>query len=140
MSITRTVEIEDTLQDHVDTAIEEVKESMELWAKGDLIMGPPAPGFPCLHNDLDYNGSIHEIIDGCVPIYHSEIRDIFYLHGEMIEDAFDSAGIGNKTDSDWPCGWKPAAIYCYIEQQVGEWYQSEGEDYYNSLKPEEATA
>lgn len=120
----RTYEIEDTLQEHVDSAIEQVKERLESY----LQENPDTTETPDLGNDLDYSGSIHEIIDGCVPIYTSEIKDIFYLHGDEVEQAFDDAGIGDKKDEGWPCGWKPAAVYCYIEQRVHEWYRANADE------------
>ncbi len=120
----RTIEIEDTLQDCVDSAIEETKTLLTDY----LADNPDTDSLPCLNNDLDYSGSFHEIIDGSVPVYTSEINDIFYLHGDEVERAFDNAGIGEKNDSGWPCGWKAAAIYCYIEQEVAEWYHDNAEE------------
>lgn len=126
----RTIEIEDTLQDCVDTAIEAVKTELLEYLKAN----PDVGATPCLHNDLDYSGAIHEIIDGSVPIYAKEIRDIFYLHGSDVEKAFDDAGIGEAKDEGWPNGWKAAAIYCYIEQQVNEWYRANADDIFASSK------
>ena len=133
----RTIEIDDTLQDCVDEAIEAVKAELLSY----LEQNPDTDETPDLGNDLDYSGAIHEIIDGSVPIHTKDIKDIFYLDGEEIEDAFDRAGMGSKEDKDWPCGWKAAAIYCYIEQQVGEWYRKEAEDIFTDWqanKPVEA--
>lgn len=126
----RTIEIEDTLQDYVYTAIEAVKTELLEYLKAN----PDVGATPCLHNDLDYNGAIHEIIDGSVPINTKEIRDIFYLHGSDVESAFEDAGIGEKNDENWPMGWKAAAIYCYIEQQVKEWYSANADEIFNVAK------
>jgi hypothetical protein len=93
---------------------------------------------PCLNNDLDYSGAIHEIIDGSVPIYTKEIEDTFYLYGNEIEQVFDDAGIGNKEDKGWPMGWKAAAIYCYIEQQVAEWYHDNAQDLFEDWQEKQA--
>lgn len=120
----RTVEIDDTLQDCVDGAIESVKDAMIEY----LDQNPDTDKTPDIGNDLDYSGTIHEIIDGAVPIYNAEIADIFYLHGDDVEQAFEDAGIGTKDNEGWPNGWKPAAIYCYIDQQVHEWYRSNADD------------
>ena len=125
----RTVEIDDTLQDCVDSAIESVKDALLEF----LASNPDTDETPDLGNDLDYSGTIHEIIDGSVPIYTQEITDIFYLHGDDVERAFDDSGIGTKDDK-WPMGWKAAAIYCYIEQAVGEWYHSNAEEIYDEWK------
>ena len=120
----RTIEIEDTLQDCVDRAIDMVKDEL----LSHLDQNPDTWKTPDLGNDLGSSGAIHEIIDGSVPTHTKDIKDIFYLNGEEIEEAFDNAGIGTKEDKGWPCGWKAAAIYCYIEQKVHEWYRTEAED------------
>jgi hypothetical protein len=126
----RTVEIEDTLQECVDSAIEDVKAELLAY----LEQNPDTDETPCISNDLDYSGAIHGIVDGSVPIYTSEIRDIFYLHGDKVEQAFDDAGIGSKEDAGWPMGWKAAAIYCYIEQEVHEWYRNNAEEIFEEWK------
>jgi hypothetical protein len=119
----RTIEIEDTLQERVDSAIEDVKDELLRYCDDN-----EPDKLPDLGNDLDYSGTIHEIVDGSVPIYNNEIRDIFYLHGSEVEEAFDNAGFDSKDDKDWPLGWKPAAIYSYIQEQVHEWYNDHAED------------
>jgi hypothetical protein len=119
----RTIEIEDTLQERVDSAIEDVKNELISYCDDN-----EPDKLPDLGNDLDYSGTIHEIVDGSVPIYNNEIRDIFYLHGSEVEEAFDNAGFDSKDDKDWPLGWKPAAIYSYIQEQVHEWYNDHAED------------
>ena len=126
----RTVEIEDTLQDRVDSAIEDVKAELLSY----LEQNPDTDETPDLGNDLDYSGAIHEIVDGSVPIYTSEINDTFYLHGDEVEQAFDDAGIGSKQDEGWPSGWKAAAIYCYIDAQVRDWYASNADEVFNEWR------
>ena len=126
-----TIEIEDTLQDRVDSAIEDVRAELDRYLEEN-----EPDKVPCISNDLDYSGAVHEIIDSAVPIYNKEIDDIFYLHGRDVEAAFDDAGIGDKKDEDWPSGWKPAAIYCYIEQQVHGWYQDRAKDNFEDWKDE----
>jgi hypothetical protein len=126
-----TIEIEDTLQDRVDSAILDVRDELDRY----LDENEPDK-VPDLGNDLDYSGTIHEIVDGSVPIYDKEIDDIFYLHGRDVEAAFDDAGIGEKKDGGWPSGWRPAAIYCYIDQQVRGWYDDRAEDIFEDWKNE----
>lgn len=126
----RTIEIEDTLQERVDGAIEEVEAELRRY----LDENKDTDKTPDLGNDLDYSGAIHEIIDGSVPIYTHEIDSTFYLYGSEIEQAFDDAGIGEKDDKGWPMGWKAAAIYCYIEQAVNEWYRNNAEDIFTEWR------
>lgn len=95
---------------------------------------PDRDELPDLGNDLDYSGAIHEIIDGSVPIYTKEIDDTFYLYGSEIEQAFDDAGISEKEDKGWPMGWKAAAIYCYIESKVHEWWHDNAQDVYDEWR------
>lgn len=126
----RTIEIDDTLADRVSSACDDVKAELLRY----LEEHPDTDELPCISNDLDYSGSIHEIIDGSVPIYTKEVNDTFYLHGNEIEKAFDDAGMGSKDDKGWPSGWKLAAIYCYIEQQVHEWYREKADGIFEEWK------
>ncbi len=125
----RTIEIEDNLQEIVDSAIEDVKQELLNF----LESNPDTDSTPDLGNDLDYSGAIHEIVDGAVPIYTGEIEGLFYLYGNDFEQAFDDAGLGSK-DDNWPSGWQAAAIYCYIEQEVNKWYHKEADDIFDDWK------
>ena len=124
----RTIEINDTLQDRVDQCIEDTKELLLDWLReADKLYlqthVDPATETPCLHNHLDHDGRFSEIIDSNTPIYYSEIDTIFYLHGQLCEDAFENCyGPEAKTQDGWPCGWKAAAIYQYLHEQACEWY------------------
>ena len=126
----RTVELDDTLQERVGDAIEEVERELRNY----LEANQDTDECPDLGNDLDYRGAIHEIVDGSVPVYTHEIDTIFYLHGNVVEQAFDDAGIGSKDDKGWPNGWHAAAIYCYIEQQVNEWWHANAEQIFDDWK------
>lgn len=123
----RTIEINDTLQECVDKAIGQVENELTSY----LNENPDTDELPGILDELDYSGAIHEIIDGAVPIYTSEINDLFYLYGNELEEAFDNAGIGEKNDEDWPMGWKAAAIYCYIEEKVFDWYNEKAQDIFD---------
>lgn len=126
----RNVEIEDNLSEIIENTREELKEKVIEWIKENNEK-------PDLYNDIDYDGSFHEIVDSAVPIYTGEINDLFYLYGNDFEEAFDNAGIGDKDDDHWPMGWKAAAIYCYIEQEVAEWFQENIDDIFEENKKEE---
>lgn len=122
---TKTVEIEDNLDDIIEGVKDEVKDLAIEWIKDN---GEK----PDLFNNLDYDGSFHDIVDSAVPVYTSEINDLFYLYGDDFEEAFDNVGIGDKDDS-WPNGWKAAAIYCYIEQEVAEWFDDNIDDIFEEV-------
>lgn len=125
------VEIVDELPEIVESVIEDVKGELETFVKDN----PDVDELPELYDKLDYSGAIHEIIDGSVPVYTNDIKNIMYLHGEQCERAFDDAGIGEKKDGEgWPNGWQAAAIYCYIEQRVNEWYSEHAQEFFDTLK------
>ena len=114
-----TIEIEDTLQDRVDSAIEDVKTELLRYCDDN-----EPDKLPDLGNDLDYSGAIHEIVDGSVPIYTKEIDDTWYLHGNALEEAYENAGVGDNPKENNG----QAAIYFYIHEQVNEWYNDHAED------------
>jgi hypothetical protein len=126
---TKTVEIEDNLSEIIENVQEEIKNLIIEYIKDNQEK-------PDL-SDLDYSGSVHEIIDGSVPIYTREIDGLFYLYGSEFEEAFDNAGIGEKEDKNWPMGWKPTAIYCYIEQEVYSWFNDNIDEIFEKNYKEE---
>lgn len=125
----RIIEIDDTL----DEIIEGVKSEMKALFMAFMNENPDYEEPPDL-SDLDDEGAVHEIIDSAVPVYTGEIVDLFYLYGDEFEAAFDNAGIGEKNDDNWPSGWQAAAIYCYIEQEVSEWYEQNRGDLYDEWR------
>jgi len=116
----RNYEIDDTLKERADGAIDEVKDELLRYLKEN----PDTDSLPCLNNDLDYSGAIHEIVDTSVPVYNSEIADTWYLHSNDLEEAYENAGVGdNPRENDGM-----AAIYFYIMDKVQEWYNDHAED------------
>lgn len=122
----RTIEIDDTLGDKVESAIEEVKEFL----LSHLKENPDTDEVPDLGNDLDHSGSIHEIIDGFVPIYTKEINDAWYLHSSELEQAYEDAGVGDNPSENNGM----SAIYFYIDQKLGEWYSENAQDVFEEWK------
>lgn len=124
----RTIEIEDSLSERVDSAIEDVKQCLL-----DYLKENEPDSLPDLGNDLDYDGSIHEIVDGSVPVYTYEIKCAWFLHGNDLGQAYENAGIGdNPMENDGM-----AAIYCYIDQAVREWYDGNAEDIFEQWQAEQ---
>ena len=102
----RTIEIDDTLDNRVECAIDEVKSELENY----LNNNPDTDSVPCLNNDLDYDGAIHSIVDSSVPVYTHEIKTAWFLHGSELEEAYKNAGIGdNPMENDGM-----AAIYFWV--------------------------
>ncbi|RLC88440.1 MAG: hypothetical protein DRJ03_02865 [Chloroflexi bacterium] len=119
----RTIEVEDTLQDRVDGAVEEVKGLLKQYLEDNPDTDEP----PCINNDLDYGGGVHEIVDSSVPIYTHEIDTTWYLHGNDLEAAYEYAGVGENPRENNGM----AAIYCYIMGRVVEWYNENAEDIFD---------
>lgn len=118
----RTIEINDTLQDRVDNAIDLVRDELENYLKENK-----PDECPDLGNDLDYSGAIHEIVDGCVPIYTAEIKDTWYLHENELVSAYEDAGVGDNPHENNGM----SAIYFYIHQEVCGWYANNAEEIFN---------
>jgi hypothetical protein len=122
----RTIEIDDTLTERVESAIEDVKQELLNYLKSN----PDTGTLPDLGNDLDYSGAIHEIVDGSVPIYTHEIKTAWFLYGSDIEAAYENAGVGdNPMENDGM-----TAIYYYIHEQVNEWYSDNAEAVFEEWK------
>jgi hypothetical protein len=122
----RTIEIDDCLEEQTESAIEDVKQALLDY----LEKNPDTDSLPCLNNDLDYSGRIHEIIDGAVPIYTSDIEAAWYLYGSELEEAYENAGCGNNPRENNGM----AAIYYYISDKVNDWYQNDAEEVFDEWR------
>lgn len=118
-----TIEINDTLDERVQQAIELVKEELASYADEN-----GKDEFPDI-GTLDYSGAVHEAVDGAVPIYTKEIEDTWYLHKDKLIEAYENAGVGeNPMENNGM-----AAIYYYIQEQVYEWYADNAEECWNVI-------
>ena len=129
--VKRTIEIDDTLEEGVGSAIEDVKQALLEY----LEEHPGTDEVPDISNDLDYSGLIHECIDSAVPVYTKEIGDTWYLYGSEIEEAYENAGVGENPRENNGM----AAIYYYIEEKVHEWYSGNAEDVFSEWKEQHPT-
>lgn len=130
-----TITLDDTLQECVDGAIEETKRTLLEYLEENPDLDPDTDETPCLSNDLDYDGRIHEIVDSAVPIYTQEIKTAWFLHGDELEEAYENAGVGeNPRDNDGM-----AAIYFYISEKVGEWYYENADEIFERWYEERQT-
>jgi hypothetical protein len=115
-----TVQLTDRLPEIIETAWQDVTDLLrEYFVEngGDL---------PCLHNDLDYSGSVSEIIDSAVPIYTSELNKLAYFHHDSaIAKLIETFG---SADGDWPSGVFAAGLYGLIEQGVSSRWDEDAED------------
>ncbi len=116
-----TIELNDTLEERVESAIDSVKTELMDY----LEANPDQDELPCLNNDLDYSGAIHEIVDGATPCYTKELADNYYLHDSELDQAFDNAGCSTRDEAG--DNYIAQAHYFYIQEQVNEWYQDEAQ-------------
>lgn len=127
-----TVQLTDRLPDLIDSAWEQICDLLRdhfVEHGGDL---------PCLHNDLDYNGAVSEIIDSTVPIYTSQLNELAYFHHDAaiaaLVDTFGSA------DGDWPSGTFAAGLYQLIDNAINEKWHEDAEDLWQKWLDELDTA
>ena len=120
----RIVEMDDILESHVNSAIEQTREHFQSYLEDNDCTECPDLG------DLDYSGEVHEIIDGCVPVYTKQIKDTWYLYQNELIEAYENSGIGdNPFENDGM-----VAIYCYIEQKVHDWFHENSEEVFEDFK------
>jgi hypothetical protein len=126
----RTIEVDDVLPDCVETAIDYVNDLLR-----DYIKDNEPDAVPCLSNDLDYDGRVHEIVDGAVPIYDGQIEAAWFLHGRDLEEAYENAGVGENPRENGGM----AAIHYYIYEKVAEWYAANAERIFDELRHGDCT-
>lgn len=124
----RMIEVDDVLPGCVAEAIEETERELREY----LAENADCDKSPCLSNDLDYNGAIHEIVDSAVPIYTENIEAAWFLHGRELEEAYDNAGVGDNPRENYGT----AAIYYYIYEKVAGWYHHNAERIFEEVRGE----
>ena len=131
---TYTIEIETDLSELVSSAIEETKRSIA-WLLKENEIDETMDKYD-ITEVLEYDGTLHEIIDGSVPVYTHQLEALFFVHKWDLMEAFNDAGICtvdevlNNPDS-YTLGLEGVAIYCYIEQSVNAWIHDDLEDWFN---------
>jgi hypothetical protein len=110
-----TVQLTDRLPELIESAWQDVTDLLRdyfIANGGDL---------PYLHNDLDYHGDVHSLIDSAMPIYTSELNELAYFHHDSaIAKLIETFG---SADGDWPSGPFAAGLYSLIEEGINErWY------------------
>lgn len=124
--MTNTVQLTDRLPEIIESTWQDVVELLKTY----FIEHDSSDDFPCLHNDLDYSGAIHELIDGAVPIYTNELNELVYFHHDAALSALtDQFG---SVDGSWPSGPFAAGLYCLIEEGINEKWHEEAEELWDS--------
>jgi len=107
------VEIDDTLEERVVMANEEVKD-LAITA---IMEYRGASSDTIIDTIYDRTG---EIADSNVPVYTKEIDDIWYLHKIELVDAYNEVDFGDDPMENNGA----TAIYCYVEAKMGEYVES----------------
>ena len=123
----RKVEIEDDLQETVDSVKEEIKDNFIDYLKEN----PDIADFGEYYQAQGCE-SVHEIADSNTPIYYSNIDGLYYLYGNEFDEAYKNAGIGNGDEDNH----RGVAIYCYLSQE-GFDYLRELEELFGEYQEEE---
>ena len=133
---TETIKLNNSLDDLVLMAIEDIKEFYNYSIEKKSIIKSNEEPLEDIIEYIRYNGDLDSIIDNSVPIYTHELKGLFFINESALNEAFENSGIGNKSDYDnnenCPLGFKGVAIYCYIEQEVNEWLNSEFENWFSA--------
>ena len=132
---TYTIEIETDLKDLVSSTIEEVKRSIA-WLLKENEIDETMSKYDII-DVLEYDGTLHEIIDGSVPVYTAQLKALMFVHEFDLMEAFENAGICTvdevlKNPDSYILGLEGVAIFCYIEQEVNEWIEADLEDWFFS--------
>lgn len=115
-----TVEINDTLDERLESAIDELKESLVEYFEENKE----------LPRDIEDITDIHELADSSVPVYTNEIDSIWFLNKSSLIDAYEDSGLGdNPMENDGM-----TAIYAYIFNGIHEWYNDEAEGLFEEWK------
>ena len=130
---TYTVEIETDLNELVSSAIDEIKRSIAYLLKHNEI--DETMDKYDINEALEYDGTKHEIIDGCVPVYTAELEALMFVHKYDLMEAFEDAGICSvdevlKNPDSFVLGIEGVAVYCYIEQEVNAWIDEDLDDWF----------
>lgn len=104
----RTIEIDDTLHDRLDSVKTDIREDFRSWLKEN----PDSEDFDDYWQSSGAD-THHEIVDAATPIYTKEIDDTYYLYGNELDEAYENAGLGDGKEDNY----KQVAIYCWLEQE-----------------------
>ena len=130
---TYTIELETDLSDLVSSAIEEIKRSIA-WLLKENEIDETMDKYSIV-DVLEYDGTLHEIIDGSVPVYTAELEALMFVYKRTLLDAFEDSGICTVREvisnpDSYPLGLEGVAVYCYIEQMVNAWIEDDLEDWF----------
>lgn len=114
----RTIEIDDTLENCVDSVCDELRDRFESFCKENPDTDPRESG---RRSSYEPHDDIAEIADSATPVYTSKIDGLWYLYSDRFENAFEDAGLYGKGDK--PDNYQAVAICMYIESELWQEYE-----------------
>ena len=114
----KTIEIEDTLAERVQTAKDELRDNFVDYLSENVGMVEFDEYYQAKGAD-----AASEAADSNTPIYNSELSDIYYLHGSELDEAHENAGLGCTKHDSVP-SYPQCATYCYISEQAHEFLRT----------------
>jgi hypothetical protein len=126
--VANTATITDTLPEIIDSAWSDIVEVLQRY-----FSDYPEEDCPDW-SDLDRDGSLHEIIDGSVPVYYVELDSLAYFHHREALAALDEQFGG--ISGDWPLGPFVAGLYCLIDEACRERFNDDAEDLWEDWQEE----
>ena len=142
--VKHTIELNNSLDDLVIMAINEIKEwyRYKVNETKDINKVDYENSLDDLIEYINYDGSLNEIIDGCVPIYTHDLKGLFFINEDALDEAFENMGLGVRSDyenkhnefegDNYPLGFEGVAIYCYIENEINIWLSDSLENWFSS--------
>jgi hypothetical protein len=109
--VKRTIVIEDNLDDLVETCQEEIYEEFKDYLEKNLDI----EDFDNFYQNRGCD-QVSNIADRNVPIYTSELKDLYYLYGDKFDEAYHNQGIGDGKEDNY----KQTAIYCFLYDKTYE--------------------
>ncbi len=111
----RTIEIEDTLQENVDSCKEQILDRLVRYVEENSDVSD--------FDEFNHNcgsDAVLEIIDNHIPTRYREIDSTYFLYKNELNEAFDNAGISTREECD---NYEQTAIICYLSEKTHEFMQ-----------------
>lgn len=126
---TRTVEIEDDLDERVQTCKEEIFDNFMEY----FLENPDMDDFDEYYQNQGCDFT-HECADSNTPIYYSDIDGLWYLYSDQFEDAYEDV-FGSEIHDNY----KQSAIYCYISNAGFEFMNELQFEFDNCISDDDMT-
>ena len=129
---TETIKLNNSLDDLVLSAIEDIKEFYNYSIEKKSIIKSNEEPLDEILEYIRYNGDLDSIIDNTVPIYTHELKGLFFINEDALIEAFENMGLGDRSEfENGPLGFEGVSIYSYIEQEVNNWLSSDFETWFS---------